>query len=56
MQTMVIVFNDKHNILNNKVLVAGCLILNCLIIMVTVLIDRFTAKFNLRMTKFDISI
>ena len=53
---MVVVFNDKHNILKNKVLVAGCLILNCLIIMVTLLTDRFTVKFNLIMTKFNISI
>ena len=39
---MVIVSNDKHNILNNKVLVAGSLILSCLIIVVSVLTDRFT--------------
>ena len=51
---MVIVFNDKHYILSNKVLVAGCVILNCLIIMV--LTDRFTVKLNLRMTEFNISI
>ena len=51
---MVIVFNDKHYILSNKVLVAGCVILNCLIIMV--LTDRFTVKLNLRITEFNISI
>ena len=35
---MVKVYN-KRNILNNKLLVAGYIILTCLMIMVTVLID-----------------